>query len=617
MSETVIQQLKQKGADALKGVVAAKCDNQLVDLTREISGEITPVYAKDPEGLEIIRHSTAHLLAMAVKDLYPGVQITIGPVIEEGFYYDFAFSKDEKITPEDFPKIEKRMRQIVKQNLPITREVMDRQAAIQYFESIDEQYKAEVIRDIPGDEELSLYTQGEFKDLCRGPHVTSTGKLGAFKLLKVAGAYWRGDSNNPMLQRIYGTAWDTKEALEEHLKNLEEREKRNHKRIAEQADLFHFQSEAPGMVYWHPKGWKTYQNLIAYMRQYFIKHGYQEINTPILSDCSLWEKSGHWDKYQENMFCVESDKRQYAVKPMNCPGHVQIFNDKLRSYRDLPLRLAEFGNCHRYEASGTLQGLMRVRSFVQDDAHIFCTEAQIESEVSAFIEQAMTVYRFFGFKDVAVCLSTRPKKRVGSDEIWDHSESVLKKILEKSDLEWKIAEGDGAFYGPKLDFSLRDCMGRVWQCGTMQLDFSMPKRLDAYYIAESGEKEVPVMLHRALLGSLERFLAIVLENTAGWLPLWLTSVQVVVSGISDKHLDYAKQIHQVLLEKGIRSEIDTRSEKIGYKIREHTTAKVPYMIIVGDQEVEKKVISVRGALGEKYDSISVDDFVKMIEEVNG
>lgn len=609
----VIDRLKEIDKEASKKAIAAICNDRLVDLTSDAEGEPSPIFPDSEEGLEIIRHSTAHLLAMAVKDLYPNVQITIGPVIEEGFYYDFYFDDDRKLTTADFNAIEKKMRQLVKKNLPIAREIMQRDEAIQYFESIGEQYKAEIIRDIPEGETLSVYDQGGFKDLCRGPHVSSTGKLGAFKLLKVAGAYWRGDSNNPMLQRVYGTAWNDKAALEAHLKNLEEREKRNHKRIGEQADLFHFQSEAPGMVYWHPKGWRTYQNLVSYVRKYFLAHGYQEINTPILSDCTLWKKSGHWDKYQENMFIVESEKREYAVKPMNCPGHVQVFNNQLRSYRDLPLRLAEFGNCHRYEASGTLQGLMRVRSFVQDDAHIFCTEEQIQEEVSNFIDQAMDVYRHFGFNDVKVCLSTRPEKRVGSDEIWDHSESVLREILEKSDLNWKVAEGDGAFYGPKLDFSLKDCMGRVWQCGTVQLDFSMPGRLDASYVSETGEKKIPVMVHRAMMGSLERFLAIVLENTAGWLPIWLTPIQVVVSGISDKHLEYAKKVHKILQKQGIRAEIDTRSEKIGYKIREHTQSKVPYMIIVGDHEVEKGTISVRGALGEKQEGILVEDFVSQIQ----
>lgn len=614
MAKTLIERLKSEDKEASKKAIAVRCNGQVVDLTRVMEGDIEPIYPDSKEGLEVIRHSTAHILAMAVKELYPKVQITIGPVIEEGFYYDFYFEDDHKLSVDDFQAIEKAMRKIIKKNLPIKREMMERDEAIEYFESIGEAYKAEIIRDIPSDEPLSIYDQGGFKDLCRGPHVSSTGKLGAFKLLKVAGAYWRGDSNNPMLQRVYGTAWATQEDLDDYLKQLEEREKRNHKRIGEKADLFHFQPEAPGMVFWHPKGWALYQNAIQYIRNYFREHGYQEINTPLLLDATLWQKSGHWDKFQDNMFKVESEKRQYALKPMNCPGHVQVFNDGLKSYRDLPLRFAEFGNCHRYEPSGTLQGVMRLLSFVQDDGHIFCTEEQIESEVSQFIEQAVKIYDHFGFDEVKVCLSTRPEQRVGSDEIWDHAESTLQKILENGDLEWELAEGEGAFYGPKLEFQLKDCMGRVWQCGTIQLDFSMPDRLGAKYITASGDKAVPVMLHRAILGSMERFLAILLENTEGWLPLWLTPIQAVVSGISEKHLDYAKSVHAKLLKAGLRVELDARNEKIGYKIREHTGAKVPFMVIVGDQEVEKDLISVRGAQGDQHDGISVEALVELIEK---
>ncbi len=615
MQKTIFERLKSEDKKLAKKAIAARCNGVLVDLSSTMSGEITPIYPDDTVGIDIIRHSTAHLLAMAVKDLYPDVQITIGPVIDEGFYYDFAFSDDTKITPDDFQKIEKKMRQLVKNNLPIAREEISRDEAIAYFESIGEQYKAEIIRDIPGDEVLTLYDQGGFKDLCRGPHVPSTGKLGAFKLLKCAGAYWRGDSNNPMLQRVYGTAWATKEDLDTYLTQLEEREKRNHKRIAEQADLFHFQSEAPGMIFWHPKGWQAYQSIVAYMRDYFIQHGYYEVNTPQLIDRSLWEKSGHWDKFQENMFGVESEKRSYALKPMNCPGHVQVFNDQLRSYRDLPYRIAEFGVCHRYEPSGTLQGLMRLRAFVQDDGHIFCTTEQIETEVLAFIEQALKIYRHFGFDDVKVKLSTRPEKRVGSDEVWDHAESVLEKILDHSELSWDLQEGEGAFYGPKLEFNLNDSLGRVWQCGTVQLDFSMPERLGASYITQSGEKAVPVMLHRAILGSLERFFGIVIENTGGWLPLWMAPVQAVIAGISDKHADYCDEVYQSLRQAGIRVQQDQRSEKIGYKIREHTLAKVPFMIIVGDQEVQNNTISVRGGQGEKHDGITIEQFISMIQEV--
>nr|WP_272880534.1 threonine--tRNA ligase [Candidatus Synchoanobacter obligatus] len=582
-------------------------------MNRHVTGDIEPVFPSDEAGVDIIRHSTAHLLAMAVKELYPDVQITIGPVISEGFYYDFAFADDTVLTPDTFPSIEKKMRQLVKKNFSLEREEISRDDAIAYFESIGEKYKAEIIRDIPEGEMLTIYNQGGFKDLCRGPHVPTTGKLGAFKLLKSAGAYWRGDSNNPMLQRVYGTAWATQEDLEKHLTQLEEREKRNHKKIAEQADLFHFQPEAPGMVFWHPKGWQAYQAIIRYVRDYYLEQDYQEVNTPMLIDCSLWEKSGHWDKFQENMFGVESDKRHYAIKPMNCPGHIQVFNDKLRSYRDLPYRMAEFGVCHRYEPSGTLQGLMRLRAFVQDDGHIFCTEEQIESEVMGFIEQAMAIYKHFGFDDIKIRLSTRPEKRVGSDDIWDHAESVLEKILNQSGLPWELSAGEGAFYGPKLEFNLNDSLGRVWQCGTVQLDFSMPERLGASYINQAGEKAAPVMLHRAILGSLERFFGIVIENTGGWLPIWLAPVQAVVAGISDKQAGYVETVYKALKKAGIRIQRDVRSEKIGYKIREHTLAKVPYMIIVGDKEASEKTISVRGGQGDKFDGITLEQFVEMIQ----
>lgn len=611
---SAIELLKQTDKAIAKKAIAARNNGKLVDLAAVVSGPVEPVMPTEEDGVEIIRHSTAHILAMAVKELHPDVQITIGPVIEEGFYYDFAFSDDTKLTPEDFPAIEKKMKQLVKKNLKIQRELVERDDAIRYFESIGEKYKAEIIRDIPEGEVLSLYDQGGFKDLCRGPHVPSTAKLGAFKLLKVAGAYWRGDSNNPMLQRIYGTAWPTQEALDLYLEQLAEREKRNHKRIAEQADLFHFQSEAPGMVFWHPKGWYAYQAIIAYVRDYYIEQDYQEVNTPMLIDRSLWEASGHWDKFQDNMFTVESDKRLYAIKPMNCPGHIQVFKDSLRSYKELPYRLAEFGVCHRHEPSGTLQGLMRLRQFVQDDGHIFCTEDQIESEVVGFIDQALKLYKHFGFETVKICLSTRPEKRVGSDEIWDHSEAVLEKILNESGLEWTLNEGDGAFYGPKLEFNLHDSLGRVWQCGTVQLDFSMPERLGATYINQHGEKAIPVMLHRAILGSLERFFGITIENTGGWLPLWMVSTQVVITGIGEKHREYAEDICKQLKAKGIRCRHDARPEKIGYKIREHTLAKVPFMAIVGDQEIEQGVISVRGAHGKKYDGITPDALVEMIQK---
>ena len=614
--QSIYEQLKTTDKKLAKQAIAAKVQGKLVDLAHQSNDDFTPVMPGDKDGIEIIRHSTAHLLAMAVKELYPQVQITIGPVIEEGFYYDFAFSDDTTLTPEDFPKIEKMMHKIVKKNLIIQREEMARDDAVAYFESIGEHYKADIIRDISQDETLSIYDQGGFKDLCRGPHVPSTSKLGAFKLLKVAGAYWRGDSNNPMLQRIYGTAWATKDDLEQHLEQLKEREKRNHKRIGDQADLFHFQSEAPGMVFWHPKGWFAYQAMIKFIRDYYGNNGYQEVNTPMLIDCTLWEKSGHWDKFQENMFGVESDKRHYAIKPMNCPAHIQIFNDQLRSYRDLPYRLAEFGTCHRYEPSGTLQGLMRLRAFVQDDGHIFCTEDQIEQEVNAFIQHALDIYKQFGFDDVMIRLSTRPEKRVGSDDVWDHSESVLENILNASGLEWELAEGEGAFYGPKLEFNLKDSLGRIWQCGTVQLDFSMPERLGASYINQSGDKVRPVLLHRAILGSLERFFGIVIENTAGWLPHWMVEKQVMISGISDKHLDYANDVCDKLKASGVRAFVDSRAEKIGYKIREHTLARVPFIVVVGDQEMNNNMISVRCGNGDKHDGITIDALVSMIDRGN-
>ncbi|MDC3180883.1 threonine--tRNA ligase [Gammaproteobacteria bacterium] len=613
---TALESIKISHREHFKKAVAARNNGQLIDLSTVVKegDEVIPVLPQEVDGLEVIRHSTAHLLAMAVKSLYPSVQVTIGPVIEEGYYYDFAFEDDTVLTPEDFTKIEKAMRQIVKKSLPITREEVSRNDAIKYFENIGEHYKVEIIKAIPGDEVLSLYQQGDFKDLCRGPHVKSTAQLGAFKLTKVAGAYWRGDSNNKMLQRVYGTAWDTKEALEHHLEQVKEREKRNHKKIAEQADLFHFQPEAPGMVFWHHKGWFAYQAIIQFVRQYYSDNGYEEVNTPMLLDRALWEASGHWDKFQENMFQVESEQRLYAVKPMNCPAHVQIFKNRLRSYRDLPLRMGEFGTCHRNEPSGTLQGLMRLRAFVQDDGHIFCTEKEIADEVTKFMHDALKVYRMFGFDQVTVRFSTRPDVRVGEDAIWDHSEVVLEEILDEMGIDWSLAPGEGAFYGPKLELSLKDSLGRTWQCGTIQLDFSMPDRLGASYIDSDGQKKVPVMLHRAMLGSLERFLGILIENTFGWLPIWMHEVQVIITGISDKHQAYALEVEKSLRSMGVRSKCDLRSEKVGMKIREHILNRIPFIAIVGDEEINNQTVSVRTGQGEQMGSIRVEALAKHINQ---
>ncbi|UTC24117.1 threonine--tRNA ligase [Candidatus Comchoanobacter bicostacola] len=617
--KTAFEYLQQADKKTAKKAVVAKLEGELIDLSREVAGAegLEPIMADSPEGVGVIRHSTAHLLAMAVKELYANVQVTIGPVIEEGFYYDFAFSDDTKLTPEDFQKIEKQMQRIVKKNLSVERSVLTKSEAVKYFQSIGEDYKVQIINDLPEGETLTLYGQGDFKDLCRGPHVRATAQLGAFKLTKVAGAYWRGDSNNPMLQRVYGTAWPDQESLSKHLEQLKEREKRNHKRIAAQADLFHFQPEAPGMVFWHPKGWFAYQQIISFIRDYYKKRGYQEVNTPMVLDRSLWEASGHWDKFQDNMFEIESDKRQYAVKPMNCPGHVQVFNDKLRSYRDLPLRLAEFGTCHRNEPSGTLQGLMRLRAFVQDDGHVFCSEDDLASEVGQFVSDALEIYKRFGFDDVSIKFSTRPDERVGDDKTWDHSESVLETILNDLDIDWTLSPGEGAFYGPKLELNLKDSLGRVWQCGTVQLDFSMPERLGASYINSSGEKCIPVMVHRAMLGSLERFMGILIENTAGWLPIWMQPVQVLVLGISDKHSDCVDELVQRMSAGGIRAETDRRAEKINLKIREHTLARVPIFAVVGDQEVENKTVSIRLGEGKRLGAMTVEElvaYVKNLEE---
>lgn len=595
------------GPGLARATIAGKVDGRLVDASTVVDhdAEVAIVTEKDPEGLEVIRHSTAHLLAQAVKELYPETQVTIGPVIEDGFYYDFA--RDKPFTEEDLARIEKKMQELAKQDIPVERTVMPREEAIDFFRNLGEEYKAEIIEDIPKGEELSLYRQGDFIDLCRGPHVPSTGKLKAFKLMKVAGAYWRGDASNEMLTRIYGTAWPDKKALKAYLKRLEEAEKRDHRRIGRQLDLFHVQEEAPGMIFWHDRGWRIYQQVKQYVREKLRAHGYQEVNTPVLADRVLWEKSGHWEKFRDDMFITESEKRIFAIKPMNCPCHIQIYNQGLKSYRDLPLRMAEFGSCHRNEPSGTLHGLMRVRGFTQDDAHIFCTEEQIQGEVSDFIDLLHEVYRDFGFDEVIVKLSTRPEKRVGSDDLWDKAEHALEKALNDKGLDWDLQPGEGAFYGPKIEFSLKDCLGRVWQCGTIQVDFNMPARLDASYVAEDGSKQVPVMLHRAILGSLERFIGILIEHYAGAMPLWLSPVQAVVMDITDRQAEYVKKVEKTLRDAGLRVETDLRNEKIGFKIREHTLQKVPYLLIVGDREVENSTVAVRTRTGEDLGAMSLAD----------
>ncbi len=604
---TIEQIAMDIGPGLARAALAGKVDGKPVDLSHVVGhdAQVSIITPRDEEGLEIIRHSTAHLLAQAVKDLYPGAQVTIGPVIEDGFYYDFAYERP--FTPEDLEKIERRMKELVKADIPIERRVMPRDEAIEFFRRMGEDYKAEIIASIPEDEPISLYAQDGFVDLCRGPHVPSTGKLGAFKLTKVAGAYWRGDPNNEMLQRIYGTAWADKKQLKAYLHRLEEAEKRDHRRIGRQLDLFHMQEEAPGMVFWHPPGWTVYQTVQQYMRDRQRAHGYQEINTPQIVDLSLWEKSGHAAKFADDMFMVESEGRQFAIKPMNCPCHIQVFNQGIRSYRDLPLRLAEFGSCHRNELSGALHGLMRVRGFTQDDAHIFCTEDQIQSEVSAFIDFLHEVYADFGFTEVIYRLSTRPEQRVGSDEVWDKAEQALARALDDKDLPWEELPGEGAFYGPKIEFSLKDCIGRVWQCGTIQVDFSMPGRLGAHYVAEDGSRQTPVMLHRAILGSFERFIGILIEHYAGKFPLWLAPTQAVVLNITDRQAEYARQVENALREKGFRVSSDLRNEKIGFKIREHTLQRVPYLLIVGDKEQSSAKVAVRTRSGEDLGAMSPDE----------
>ncbi|MGA7799652.1 MAG: threonine--tRNA ligase [Gammaproteobacteria bacterium] len=600
------------GAGLAKAAIAGKVDGRLVDTSHVLDHdvELAIVTEKDPAGLEVIRHSTAHLLAQAVKELFPDAQVTIGPVIEDGFYYDFAYQRP--FSPEDLQRIEQRMEELAKRDFPVQRSVMARDEAVDFFRAQGEEYKAKIIEDIPKGEDISLYRQGDFIDLCRGPHVPSTGKLKAFKLMKLAGAYWRGDSSNEMLQRIYGTAWLDKKALKAYLHRLEEAEKRDHRKIARQLDLFHVQEEAPGMVFWHDNGWALYQQIEQYIRQTLRRHGYQEVRTPALADRVLWEKSGHWEKFRDDMFVTESEKRTFAIKPMNCPCHIQIFNQGLKSYRDLPLRMAEFGSCHRNEASGTLHGLMRVRGFTQDDAHIFCTEDQIQQEVSAFIDLLFKVYADFGFEDVIIKLSTRPEQRVGSDEVWDKAEHALEKALNAKGLPWDLQPGEGAFYGPKIEFSLRDCLERVWQCGTIQVDFSMPGRLGAEYVAEDGSRQTPVMLHRAILGSMERFIGVLIEHYAGAFPLWLAPVQVAILNITDRQADYAEGVKESLENQGIRAIADLRNEKIGFKIREHTIQRVPYLVIVGDREAEMGTVAVRTRSGKDMGVMPTDELAQRL-----
>ena len=580
------------GPGLAKSALAGRLDGRLVDTSHRIDADaqLAIVTDKDADGVEIIRHSTAHLLAYALKELIPEAQVTIGPVIEKGFYYDFAC---RPLTPEDLVAIEKRMAELAKQDFPVTREVWPRDKAVEFFKSIGEHYKAELITAIPADQDVSLYREGDFVDLCRGPHVPSTGKLKHFKLMKVAGAYWRGDSKNEQLQRVYGTAWAKKEELDGYLHMLEEAEKRDHRKLGRALDLFHLQEEAPGLVFWHPHGWTVWQEIEQYMRTVYRDNGYQEVRCPQILDRTLWEKSGHWEHYKANMFTTESESRDYAIKPMNCPGHVQIFNTDVRSYRDLPLRYGEFGSCHRNEPSGALHGVMRVRGFTQDDGHIFCTEDQIQPEVTAFNELVRRVYADFGFKDVAVKLALRPDSRVGADELWDKAEYALREALKASNLEWEELPGEGAFYGPKIEFHIKDAIGRSWQCGTMQVDFSMPGRLGAEYVGEDNARHTPVMLHRAILGSLERFIGILIENHAGALPLWLAPVQAVVMSISEHQEDYAASVAEKLRAVGLRVDLDLRGEKINYKIREHSLLKRPYLVVVGDKERAAGLVALR------------------------
>ncbi|KTC73759.1 threonyl-tRNA synthetase [Legionella birminghamensis] len=597
-----------------KAALAGSINGKLVDTSYLIDKDcdLIIVTDKQEEGLEVIRHSTAHLLAQAVKQLFPSAQVTIGPVIEDGFYYDFAFERP--FTPEDLERIEARMMELAKADYPVSRRELPRDEAIDYFRSLGEEYKAKIIAEIPQGEVISLYRQGDFEDLCRGPHVPSTGKLKAFKLTKLAGAYWRGDANNEMLQRVYGTAWNDKKSLDAYLHRIEEAEKRDHRKLGKALDLFHFQDIAPGMVFWHPNGWTIYQELERYMRSRLADFGYQEVKTPQLVDRSLWEKSGHWDNFRDEMFITETENRLYAVKPMNCPCHVQIYNNGLKSYRDLPLRLSEFGNCHRCEPSGSLHGLMRVRNMVQDDAHIFCTEEQIQSEVAMMLELVQSVYTDFGFSEIKYRLALRPEKRVGSDEVWNKAENALKQAMASHNIQWQDAPGEGAFYGPKIECSLSDCLGRIWQCGTIQVDFSMPVRLGATFIAEDGSKQHPVMLHRAILGSFERFMGILIEHYAGKMPLWLAPLQAMVFTVSEKQQEFGQQVTKILQKQGIRASFDLRNEKIGFKIREHTLQKIPYLLVIGDKEVEAGSVSVRTREGVDLGVMNIESVCDLLRK---
>jgi threonyl-tRNA synthetase len=611
---TVAEVAADIGAGLAKAALAGRVNDKLVDTSYLIDQDIALaiVTDRDHDALEVIRHSTAHLLAQAVKELFPKAQVTIGPVIDDGFYYDFAYPTG--FTEVDLLKIEQKMEELAKKDFPVSRKVMPRDEAVKFFQNMGEAYKAEIIQSIPQADDISLYQQGEFIDLCRGPHVPSTGKLKAFKLMKVAGAYWRGDSKNEMLQRIYGTAWTNKNDLKDHLHRLEEAEKRDHRRIGKQLGLFHMQEEAPGMVFWHDKGWTIYQQIEQYTRRVIKTHGYEEVRTPTVVGRVLWEKSGHWEKFHHNMFTTQSEERDYAIKPMNCPCHIQIYNQGIKSYRDLPLRMAEFGSCHRNEQSGALHGLMRVRGFTQDDAHIFCTEEQIQAEVSQFIDLVFQVYDDFGFKDVLLKLSTRPAQRVGSDTVWDKAEKALETALNTRGLPWELQPGEGAFYGPKIEFSLKDCINRVWQCGTIQVDFSTPGRLGAEYVAEDGSRQTPVMLHRAILGSLERFIGILIEHHAGAFPAWLAPIQVMVLNITDRQADYVKSVTEVLSQKGFRVRFDLRNEKIGFKIREHTLQKIPYLLVMGDREMQDSTVAVRTRSGEDRGVMSIEAFATLLSD---
>ena len=611
---TVAEVAASIGAGLAKAALAGRVDGKLVDTSHLIDRDVSLaiVTDKDGEGLEVIRHSTAHLLAYAVKDLFPDAQVTIGPVIDNGFYYDFSYKRP--FTPEDLAAIEKRMAELAKKDEKVVREEWNRDEAVKFFHSIGEKYKAEIIASIPSEEGISLYREGGFIDLCRGPHVPSTGKLKVFKLMKVAGAYWRGDSKNEMLQRIYGTAWAKKEDQDAYLHMLEEAEKRDHRKLAKELDLFHFQDEAPGLVFWHPRGWSVWQAVEQYMRQVYRDTGYREVKAPQILDRSLWEASGHWEKYRDNMFTTESENRYYALKPMNCPGHIQIYKSDLRSYRDLPLRYGEFGQCHRNEASGALHGLMRVRGFTQDDGHIFCTEDQIQAECVAFTAQLQQVYADFGFSEVQYKVATRPEKRIGADELWDRAEAALMESLRASGVQFEIAPGDGAFYGPKIEYHLKDAIGRTWQCGTMQVDFSMPGRLGAEYVAEDNTRKVPVLLHRAIVGSLERFIGILIENHAGALPPWLAPVQVAVANISEGQSAYVEQVAQGLKKQGFRVDADLRNEKITYKIRALAMQKLPYILVVGDKEMQAGTVAVRARGGVDLGVMPLDAFAARLAD---